>query len=985
MNEFVLKYIKTVDIVYNLNKLNQKQKTKKQSMKTRFFSLIVLLFANLIAFAQSGRIQLSGKIKDKNTGEPLPGVTIAIKGTVDGTQTDGDGKFVLKAANTFPLTLIVTYVGYEKQEYVVENEKTIINFEIKPQSILVNEIVVSASRVEENILKSPVAIDKLDIIALRETPAASYYDAMENIKGVQLTTSSLSFKVPNTRGFNNPNNFRFMQLVDGVDIQAPTLGASIGNTIGPSELDIRSVEIIPGSSSALYGINSINGLANLQTKNPFLNKGVSVYQRTGVNHVDGIDHALSFLSETAFRVAGTIGEKDNFAYRLNTSHFQGVDWVSSNLTDQNPFYLSTSNPKNPEFNSAENNPAYDAWNKYGDEKNNLVSVTAVGKTYNVRRTGYWEKELVKPDVNTTKADIGLFYKLTDQSQINYVYRVGTMDGVFQRGNKVQLDNVLLQSHAVEYKNRNLQVRAYTNSENTGNSYNLKPTADNLDLSFKNNTVWKNDYQAKLIQELTIGTDLVTAHQRARTAADAGRPQPGSAIFNAQFHDIINTNNWDHPSIVAGTPSPVGGSAFWQKSRTHHGEFQYDLSHLLDTAINVLIGADARTYEVIPDGNNFVDFSRPISERTQADANGKYGKNQYYSKFGGFVQLSKELFDKKLKLVGSIRYDRNPEFQGKINPRAAIVYSPNKQNSVRLSYQDGYRFPALFEALSFVNNGNVRRVGGLEKVNKGLGYLENSYTQASVDEFNNAIKGLTGTAKNAAIIANKSLLVTANLPKLRPEHIQAFDFGYKSILFDNKLIIDLDAYYNIMGGFLGQVEVVVPKNTVGTDSSAFDIATNTNATRTRYRVYTNAINEYFTYGSALRVSYNFYKAYTISGNLNYNDLTLKGSNDVFITGFNTSKWSLNAQFGNRELFKNFGFNLVWKWQDAYTWESPLATGKLAAFSTIDAQISYKVPVIKTAIKIGATNLLNYRYIQYAAGPTIGGLYYVSLTFDAPFEK
>jgi iron complex outermembrane receptor protein len=953
-------------------------------MKTRL-AIILFLLSNSFLFAQSGRIQLSGKIKDKNTGEALPGVTVAIKGTIDGAQTDADGKFALKAANSFPLTLVVTYIGYEKQEYVVESEKSNINFEIKPQSILVNEIVVSASRVEENILKSPVAIDKLDIIALRETPAASFYDAMENIKGVQLTTSSLSFKVPNTRGFNSPNNFRFMQLVDGVDIQAPTLGASIGNTIGPNELDIRSVEIIPGSSSALYGINSINGLANLQTKNPFLNKGVSVYQRTGVNHVDGIDHALSFLSETAFRVAGTVGEKNKFAYRLNASHFQGVDWLSSNTTDQNPFYLTTSNPKNPEFTSGENNPAYDAWNKYGDEKNNVVSVTAAGKTYNVRRTGYWEKDLVHPDVNTTKADVGLFYKFDDKSQINYVYRVGTMDGIFQRGNKVQLDNVLLQSHAIEYKNRNLQVRAYTNSENTGNSYNLKPTADNLDLSFKNNTVWKNDYQAKLVSALGSGVDLVTAHQLARAAADAGRPAPGSEIFNAQFRDIINTNNWDHPSIVAGTPSPVGGAAFWQKSRTHHGEFQYDLSSLLDTAVNILIGADARTYEVIPDGNNFVDFSRPIASRTTPDEKGSYGKNQYYSKFGGFLQVSKELFKKKIKIVGSIRYDRNPEFEGKVNPRAAIVYSPNKRNSVRVSYQDGYRFPALFEALSFVNNGNVRRVGGLEKVNEGLGYLENSYTQVSVDNFNNAIKGLTGPAKTAAILANKSLLVVADLPKLRPEHIKAFDFGYKSILFDNKLIIDLDAYYNIMEGFLGQVEVVVPKSLVNTDSSAFDIATNTNATRTRYRVYTNAINEYFAYGSAARISYNFYGGYTISGNVNYNDLTIKGDNDVFITGFNTPKWSFNAQLGNREIIKNFGFNIVWKWQDAYNWESPLATGRVGAFSTVDAQLSYKVPALKTSIKVGATNLLNYRYIQYAAGPTIGGLYYVSLTFDAPFSN
>ena len=105
-----------------------------------------------------------------------------------------------------------------------------------------------------------------------------------------MTTSSLTFKVPNTRGFNIPNNFRFMQLVDGVDMQAATLGVPLGNAIGPTELDIQSVEITPGAASALYGMNAINGMANLITKSPFTHQGLSIYQKTGVNHVDGMDH-----------------------------------------------------------------------------------------------------------------------------------------------------------------------------------------------------------------------------------------------------------------------------------------------------------------------------------------------------------------------------------------------------------------------------------------------------------------------------------------------------------------------------------------------------------------------------------------------------------------------------------------------------------------------------------------------------------------------
>jgi iron complex outermembrane receptor protein len=79
--------------------------------------------------------------------------------------------------------------------------------------------------------------------------------------------------VPNTRGFNIPNNFRFMQLVDGIDMQAATLGVPLGNAIGPTELDIQSIEITPGAASALYGMNAINGMANLITKNPFNSQG----------------------------------------------------------------------------------------------------------------------------------------------------------------------------------------------------------------------------------------------------------------------------------------------------------------------------------------------------------------------------------------------------------------------------------------------------------------------------------------------------------------------------------------------------------------------------------------------------------------------------------------------------------------------------------------------------------------------------------------
>ncbi|HTE08837.1 MAG TPA: carboxypeptidase-like regulatory domain-containing protein, partial [Flavitalea sp.] len=259
-------------------------------------------------------IEIRGTVANRDTKEPIPNVSVNIKGTVAGTITNGAGKFALRTKLRFPFKLVFSSIGFEEQEYTITGTDSKLNVELSTQTVLGKEVVVTASRVAENILKSPVAIEKLDIRAIRETAAPSFYDALENVKGVQMTTSSLTFKVPNTRGFNIPNNFRFMQLVDGVDMQAATLGVPLGNAIGPTELDIASVEITPGAASALYGMNAINGMANLLTKSPFLYQGLSIYHKTGVNHVDGKDHDPAILTESAIRYAKAFNNR--FAFKV---------------------------------------------------------------------------------------------------------------------------------------------------------------------------------------------------------------------------------------------------------------------------------------------------------------------------------------------------------------------------------------------------------------------------------------------------------------------------------------------------------------------------------------------------------------------------------------------------------------------------------------------------------------------------------------------
>lgn len=946
--------------------------------------LLLLLLAPLSLYAQlNGSYILSGRVVN-DQGQPVPSASVAIKGTNAGTVTDSTGRFSLVTSQKLPFKLVITSIGFSSQEIDVKNEGSNLRVQLNTQTYLANEVVVTASRKSESLLQSPVTIEKLDLRSLKETPAASFYDAIGNLKGVQMTTAGLTFKIFNTRGFNVPNNFRFMQLIDGIDNQAATLGVPLGNAIGPSELDIQSIEVTPGASSALYGMNALNGMSNMITKDPFKYQGLSVYQKTAVNHVGDAGGAKP-LTETSVRYAKS-AFKDRLAFKVNFTYFQGEDWVADNHNDFTP----NLNPSFPILNGA-NNIAADNWNKYGDNSN-LVIKDKNGKQYTVHRTGYWEKDIVGDyTVKNLKADATVAYKITRYLQVSYSYRFGQMDGFFQRGNRIGLRGVVVQNHKLELVHPDFTIRGYVSLENTHDSYNMNPLADNLEKSFKADKTWMADYTNKLnslLPALGAGQTyndqvLLAAHQAARAAADAGRFTPGTAAFDAQVAKIKARNDWDIYPTSSDPTNTTGGARLLQMSRFYQGEATWNLHRYIKFA-DVLVGVDGRTYQVIPDGNNFVDFRLPLTKRNQPG-----GKDLYYSKKGGFVQASKKLFEDKLNLTASLRYDKNDYFDGKFNPRVSAVYTFKKKQNLRFSFQTGYRFPSLFEAFSFVNNGGVRRVGGLAFVESGLGYFKNSYLTSTADKFSTAVtvSKNAGATQTQAEADNAGILKVANLDPIKPEQVHAFEAGYKASLADNKVFIDVDAYYSTYKNFIGQIEVTVPKagNVNNADGTVLHEMTD-KSLQDRYRVWTNSRSTVSNYGAAIGISYIFYKQYTISGNVNYNKLAQdKTASDALIPGFNTPDWFTNISFGNREVAKNVGFNVVWRWQNAFYWQNLFGNGTVPAYSTIDAQVTYHLPKLNSTLKLGASNLLNNAYFQYVGGPEIRGVYYLSVTVDGLFNK
>ncbi len=277
---------------------------------TQICFLITLI--SLIAFAASAQVNIRGSVTDSKNGEPLIGASIFVKESGEGTVTDYDGSFELRIKGDLPIVASVSYTGYEEQDVNITSASTKLVIKMEETAFTTSEIEIIGQRISEKQKASPLTVESLDLVAIKETASDNFYDGLGALKGVDLTAASLGFKIINTRGFNSTSPVRSLQIIDGVDNQAPGLNFSLGNFLGSSELDVVKVDMIQGASSAYYGPNAFNGVINMQTKDPFFQKGLSVMMKGGERS----------LFEGAIRWADAFKNKDGaeyFGYKFNFS------------------------------------------------------------------------------------------------------------------------------------------------------------------------------------------------------------------------------------------------------------------------------------------------------------------------------------------------------------------------------------------------------------------------------------------------------------------------------------------------------------------------------------------------------------------------------------------------------------------------------------------------------------------------------------------
>ncbi len=919
-------------------------------MKKTLLLFNLLLFICFSALAQETKI--SGTLNDAETSSAIAGANIVIKGKLTGTTSDAKGNYSFTTSIKPPFTLSVSLLGYQKQEIEITDPNQTVSISLTPSAEILNEMVFSASRVEENILQSPVAIEKMDSRAIRETPSVNFYDGLQNIKSVEMVTSGLTFKQINTRGFNSTGNSRFLQLVDGVDNQTPGLNFAVGNLFGSSDLDMESAELIPGAASALYGPVAFNGVLMMRTKDPFQYQGLSAQVKAGVNHINEKYADPKGLYDFAIRYAKAFNNK--FAFKVNASYFTGTDWYATNYTDVDP--------NTPAEQRGDNNPARNALNIYGDDEARTLS----GNIGRVSRTGYEERDLMNYDSYSFKANAALHYRVSDNIELIYQYNYNQGRAAYTGSNRFMLNDFNFQQHRVEMRGSNYFVRAYTSIEDSNNSYNGKGLGQlinktwvrdlngNIVSADQADNMWYNRYESAIPDKNNVSAADQAA---ARAFADQGRFLPGSAEFNEQKDRLIATQG-------------LSGAGILSQSKLYHAEGQYDFSSKIKV-FDLLAGGNFRLYDMFTNGTLFDDLNNKITIKEG----------------GAFIQASKRLLSESLKITGSIRYDKNQNFDGRFTPRASAVYTVAKNHNFRTSFQTGFRNPTPGDQYIKLNAGPITILGGVPDNSRGMNVYENSFTSTSLGPFFGAFQQAmaNNTPFPQAVNQTKDLLVKSNVPYIKPERIQSFEVGYKGV-FNNKIVVDVNYYFSSYNDFLLNQVVMQPNSPVlGTDGkinpqAAQDLL---NGNSHLFQLYTNASERVTSQGATAGLTFLLPRNYTIGANGTWASFDLKNANINDIPAFNTPKYRTTVTFGNSAITKNIGFNVAWRWQDAFDWTSTfnqLRPGRIEAYSIVDAQVSYKVTSIKSAVKLGANNLFNNQVYQAYGSPAIGAIYYVSITFD-----
>lgn len=966
-------------------------------MKTKtLFKGIILMGAMLLLNIIHAQTTINGTVVDEETNQPLPGVNIVVKGTYTGVSADFDGNFTITTEEELPITLEVSYLGFATKSIEVTSADAAMNISLAPGSDSLDEIVVAASRFAQRIFESPITVEKFSAKQIQQTPSADFFNGLENVKGIQLQQGGLFLNQVVTRGFATVYNEGFVTLVDMMNNMSPLFGFAMGNLIGLNELDVQSVEVIPGPASALYGADAYKGIMFLNSKNPFEHEGISAYYRTGVTDQEVAGN--NPFTDVGVRLATKLGDK--WAIKASLNHKKGTEWMPADYSHQavpggevDPSYSKTA----PDYNGLNIYgerffPSSNTWSLVGLLNPAASALAAAAPNYfdGVMSTGYQDRDLISNNAENSKGMFAVHFRPNEKTEVSLTSLIGRGDSPLQGFGRYSMKNIQIEQHKLQIDSGRLNFRAYYTREQDGDSYQLSaaggllansPNSNKVDLtalglgSYNGYYGWFVNYNLTYMGALaaasgltpdlagvgafvstvvaphimTGGTDINqifaaaggtgTAHNLARQAANAGMLQPGTAAFETEFNAVTSRNL---PVVQAAG----GGAGIFDDTKTYNYELNYDLSGLTGN-VDFLVGGSMRKTELNSKGTIYSDQDGPIE----------------YTETGAYVQGVTNILNDKVSLTGSLRVDKHEFFDANYTPRIAALFNVNENQNFRVSYQTGFRNPTNQDQYIGLFAGDVTLLGSspdnISRYNGAVVLDNGSPFQFTGDFVFNNSYNQDGTA--------------SNLKHVTAEKITSIDVGYR--FKKPGFTFDISAYLSDYDNKIGSTDVYVPALIPGVTLANYRAL----GQYAIYQVDSNSDEELKTYGISAELIKVLSKNFTLNVVYDYNKLDFTPTpGSSFEAAFNTPEHNLKAGLlGN---FDKLSFNLSSRYTSEYYYEASFVDGMIDARTVIDAQVSYQIPSLKAVVKVGGNNLGGKEYQSVLGGGRIGSIYYTSVSFD-----
>jgi len=960
----------------------------------KLFSLI----AFVAAICVSAQTTVSGTVTDSD-GQPLPGANVVLDSS-NGTVADFDGNFVLVTDQQPPFSISVSSVGFETAAVQVSSSNLSLSIQLSDANTQLDEIVVSASRVAQRIFESPVTVEKFNVQQITNSPSADFFTGLEEIRGVQVNRGSLVFNQVNTRGFGTVYNEGFVTLVDGMDNQAPIFGFAMGNMIGLNELDIQSVELLPGAASALYGADAYKGIMFMNSKSPFDHQGVSAYYKSGYTEQDVAGQ--NDFYDWGIRMAHAFSDK--FAVKATFSTIRGTDWAAADKRSQDADGKPLDGVSNLD-------PLYNGINVYGDELGQSVDFTDAfagnvipapyaalaplfagdnapytdffGPTQLINFTGYDESDLTDGKSSNYKYNLEARYRPQDNLEVILNSRKGGGKTILQGLSRYTIDNFSMTQNKVEVNWGNLNVRAYSTVEDAGDSYDTNAAGLLMFLSqpdasgsfphpannaFAGVTNWYTMYVGGFFNAMNQADPTLIPTILGAAATGALSDTNGDGAVNIYdlgvsslmpFHNAgrtyANTNlhqpgDGVYESVLDGIKST--SAKLTDNTETYSYEFNYNFDDRISFA-DVIIGGSYRDTRLDTQGTVLTDYDGPI---------------EYYQY--GFYGQAKKSFD-RITLTGSLRYDKSEFFDANITPRLGLLYSLSDTQNIRLSYQTGFRNPTNQDQYIGLRGSRTVLMGSspdsVERFRLPFQRADGAVFVATGDHvFSNAISPALLTTGQVTPVA---------VDNVESEYIQSIDLGYR--YNTPALSVDVALYYSIYDNLIATQDVLVPLLYADQDA-ATAIA---NGDLFPFSIDGNIEQEVSSYGASVAVNQALSRKLALNFSYDYNDLDYtQGPNSTYEAEFNTPKHRVKLSLVGRGINDNISFNLSARSNSAYDYRASFIDERIEANTVVDAQVSFDLNQFNSVLKVGATNIGGDDYVSLVGSGLIGQMFYTSLTFN-----